>query len=227
MTLVIGIHLKEFVILAADTRVTHGFGDDEKEYTDEHNKIQDIGIGLMTGSGYTDLLDVVKDRVSNTVINNTDQIRDIITEERAAIERDEGMAADLKKYILDATGWMFSYTTIEDSQPVLRLAVMHPSFDHEWALVLANTATPIVPNDLPDDISSEIPRILNPYIKTLDEIPDYQANANHNVSMISVVMKKISQIAPSVSPSFHIGIHFLDGRKQISDIINAQEPDER
>lgn len=220
MTLIVGMNLCEFVILAADTRTVWISAGDIVLHKDDSLKFQDIGIGLMTGSGYTNLLDAVKNRVANTELTHTDQISKIIFEEREIIEKDALITPDLKRIILDQTGWMFSYRTQINNKTLLRLAVIHPSIDNELGLILANKAKTIMPSGVSENQANSFEEILNSSMQSLNELPNIQENIIHNVSIIKAVMKGVSDVSETVSSSFYVGIHFLDNNKQVLPMIS-------
>ena len=85
MSLVIAMHSNEFSIIAADKRTVFAIDAQIVHKNDDSEKIYKTGLGLITGCGYIELLDAVKHRIANTPITNTDQIVDIIINERKAI----------------------------------------------------------------------------------------------------------------------------------------------
>lgn len=82
MTIALGINFGDYVLLVADTRTIFGWPNHIVSYTDESKKIQKTSFGLITGAGRTNLLDSVKNRLAKQEITNTNQIFEIIKEER-------------------------------------------------------------------------------------------------------------------------------------------------
>src|SRR6186997_984924 len=109
MTICIGMFLGECALLVADTRIRFFHPEGLPEFYDDGNqKIQDIGIGLMTGAGYVPLLDGVKEELANTEISHTDMIIEIIKVCSEALEADPWASKRLDE-VRSMTGWLFTY----------------------------------------------------------------------------------------------------------------------
>jgi len=76
LTVCIGFHLHNYICIAADTRITYGY---PAIYTEDGKQnLVEMNIGLITGSGFSPLLDAVVDKVKQENITSTLQIEDIV-----------------------------------------------------------------------------------------------------------------------------------------------------
>jgi len=123
MTLLAGFNAQEYALLAADTRITYKipiFGDKSR---DGDHKIIHCHLGLFTGSGYSEAIDAVKNKLLSTAINHTDDLNNIINTE-AAPKLNELLKSHPD--IEDKTCFLFTYHTIIENKGTLRVALMHP-----------------------------------------------------------------------------------------------------
>ena len=132
MTLIAGMHLGEYVIVASDKKEVAQVNGIVVPLHEEANKIINTDMGLVTGSGYADLLTRVKNRIALNQICHTDEILNIIKKEREAIAQNLACFDEAAKKILFHTGWIFSYRTIIHDETRIRLAVYHPSIDEQY-----------------------------------------------------------------------------------------------
>lgn len=103
MTMIVGIHLGDYILVAADKRETYVVnGRVVSVISDKVNKLVNWGGGLVTGSGYVPLLSELKSKLSQVNITTTDQILDLAKDiSESSIEQPE--------YWRATTNWMFSY----------------------------------------------------------------------------------------------------------------------
>jgi len=219
MTIALGINFGDYVFLAADTRTTFGWVNHIVSYTDESEKIQKTSFGLITGAGRTNLLDSVKNRLAKQEITNTDQIFEIIKEERLNLL---GRLLITENNIA-LTGWVYSYITILNDAPKLRLDVVHPSLGEGLARWEENKAAIICPHEASKEEADEIIAILNEVIKPSTEFATVEESYRYHGQIIGALIRQIQPKYPSVSRCYQIGIHKLDGSMGISPIIKIDE----
>ncbi len=139
MTLLIGANLGSYTILAADTRVSwfHGL-----LHKDGNHKIAKCQFGLITGSGYVDALEAVKKELLKKTIEHTDQILGIINTTALPL-----LNQLLQNYPNDKskTCFLITYATQVENSEVLRLALLHPSW--EYKLAWGDKTTVVMPGD--------------------------------------------------------------------------------
>ena len=219
MTINIGINLAQYIILAADTRTVYGWPNKIIHHSDEHEKIQKTKIGLITGAGYTDLLDDVKKQIAEKDIEHTDQIIDIIRKCRENLSPAPAFFSILGTKWIEATSWLLTYMTPVDNSPTLRLALIHPQFNDEVALYKKNTCCVIMPAESTPEECDRITNLVHSQIKLLEDISMINENISYHVTLIREVIKVVSEKYKSVSRFFQIGIHTIDGKMGISAII--------
>lgn len=161
MTFLATINAKEYALIAADKMVVAKIDSASVPVRTDADKIIDTGIGLMTGSGYVTLLDEVKTAVSGTEITHTDQILDIIKEKRLRIRSDPHLPENWKADFLSNTGWPFTYYTVVDNRPTIRVAIYSPHIsDQNLALVEENKCNAFFPSDATTTIRESFMAIL-------------------------------------------------------------------
>lgn len=217
MTINIGINLGHYIILGADTRSVYCWGNKIIRHSDEHQKIQKTKIGLITGAGYTDLLDDVKRQIAEQDIEHTDQIIDIIRKCRENLSVRPFFPVLGSKWI-EGTSWLLTYMTVIHDSRVLRLALIHRQFDDKVAFCENNKSCVIMPADSTPEESEHVTSIVNSQVKPLEDLTRINENISYHVTLIRGVIKAVSENHKSVSRSFQIGAHTVDGRMGISGI---------
>jgi hypothetical protein len=129
VTLIVGLHLDSYILLAADTRVS-SYPNGQLHFRDDGDKIRFTSAGIITGAGLCDLLDPVKQRLEDEKISNTDRIIEIIREEREALEGWHWLEDERVAESLNITAWMLTYLNANSrdnpTEYNLRLAVTIP-----------------------------------------------------------------------------------------------------
>lgn len=222
MTLVLGFHLDQYVMLAADTRVTWFPPGCPMAYRDEQTKISRTSLGLITGAGLISLLDAVKSRLEFEHVFPSDRIVDIAREERQRFERDPRYRHDPRvAESLQTTGWLFTYFTAVDGSYRLRLAVCHPITDYKLALVNENAGFAMMPAGANADQAESVSRWLQKEIIPLAEIPDLQESIQHHALVAAAITRSVADEFDSVSRSFNIGVQTIAGHSGISPFIDG------
>jgi len=223
MTINIGINLGEYVILAADTRTNYMIGNDTIVYEDEHEKILKTKIGLITGSGYVSLLNDVKNELKRNEVEHTNEIVEIIKRNREKhinqSKTNPYIFGDIQKTLQESTCWLFTYITAIDNFPTLRLSLVHPQFNDVIALYEKNKTCVIMPMESSKDECERIGSKLNADIEQFEDTGKIHENIQDYIKILSSLIKLVSQKYESVSPSFQIGIHTLDGKTGISSVV--------
>ena len=183
--------------------------------SDDEEKIIDAGIGYITGSGCVELLDPVKYTIKGTKITHTDQILKIISEEKEYFSA-SAVFGDLTSEILGMTGWFFTYRTIIDNEPEIRIALCHPSLGRDIGLILKGNAKFIIPVGSREDPILRVSDLVKQHLKTTDVIPDPIKCLEYHIPILSEVYSFISETCETVSNSFNIGVIFKDGTMLLS-----------
>jgi hypothetical protein len=219
MTIALGINFGNYVLLAADTRTTfYNWAKQIIGYTDSSVKIQETSHGLITGAGRTDLLDAVKTRLEKE-ITNTDQIYEIIKEERLKSAKIPSITED----DIGLTGWIYSYRTILNDAPKLRLDAVHPSLGEGLARWEENKAAIICPYEAKKDEADEIAATVNGAIRPSTEFATIDESLQYHCQIVIKLIRQIQPKCPSVSRCCQMGIHILNGSMSISPIMKIDE----
>lgn len=216
MTINIGINLGDYVILAADTRSVCGLGDTIISHSDGHEKVQKSEMGLITGAGYADLLDDVKKQIAQENISHTDQIIHIIKKCRENLSIKSASSPIMVSKWIKTTSWLLTYTTSVHRSPVLRLALIQS--DDKIVCYDKNKSCVIMPSDSTHEEVERVASLVDGKIRPLHELAIRDENVSYHVALIRAVIKGVSQNHESVSQSFQIGIHTIDGKMGISGI---------
>ena len=229
MTIALGINFGTYVFLAADTRVS--FYDTNRRlvgYNDDHEKICNTSIGLITGAGSVELLRLVNNRLAHIrEISSTDLLLDIVSEARARFRaRYSHMSRKYVEETIEKTGWIFSYVTFAEGTfdagtPVLRLGVIHPSGNILGQRHLRDNCPYVIyPAEARDEDAEAIGKALGAQIKPSEQFKTIRESIQCNGLEIAALIQDISPNFPSISPYCQIGAHTLDGRRGISKVVN-------
>lgn len=221
MTIAIGINLGLYAILAADTRTTyHKLG--MPFYDDNSSKVQKTTMGLITGAGFCSVLDSVKSRLETEQIINTDSVLSIIKEESKKTQQTWQTHPQIHSW-MEQTGWIFSYTTLLNNQPLLRLGIFHPSISKdEFGIYEVGKPAIIFPVELDREKVEAIYDPILQKIKIPADSSELQSSVERNTAVIAAVINALQPHCPSISRRFQVGIH-SGGQLGISDLTDIQE----
>ena len=105
MTMIVALHLKAFVLVAADMRETYLVnGEVVSVLSDEIQKLVEWSGGIATGNGYVPLLNDFKRKLSESHITSTDEIAEI------ARSCSHNLPASQSAW-KQSTNWLFTYIT--------------------------------------------------------------------------------------------------------------------
>jgi hypothetical protein len=223
MTFLATIHAKEYALIAADKMEVAKIGSGFVCVSTDVDKIIDTEIGLMTGSGYTALLDEVKSAVSESEIKHTDQILAIIKDRRLKILRNSCLPENQKSDFLDNTGWLFTYFTVVDAKPTIRVAIYSPHVSDQYlGIVEESKCSAFFPSDSTATIRESFMASLKNEMVTSDGAGSFQDTLSINSRLILRLMKEMSRISSFVTESCDIGLVLLDGTTLIARNVNIQ-----
>lgn len=221
MTIAIGINLGLYAILAADTRTTYSrFG--QTFYDDDSSKVQKTTMGLITGAGFGPLLDNVKRKLAIEQVTNTERVLNIIKQETGKTLNAWRMNPQIESWIRQ-TGWIFSYITQESNEPILRVAIFHPSLNEEMYLTYEVGKPEIIfPVELEPGTADAIYDSILQGIKLPTDSSEIQSSIEQNSRVIVALIRALQPHCPSISRRFQVGIH-SGGQVGISDLIDIQD----
>lgn len=222
MSLIAGLHLGNFALIAADKREMSIHGDLLVPAHDEAEKIINAGLGYVTGSGIVELLHPVKDALTNTEITHTDQILAIIAKERGRFRTAHSTDSEWAEEQIKKTGWLFTYMTEADGQAMVRVAMVHGAWNGDAIrLLYKGAAKVLVPIDGTAEETQRLSDILAQNLKTTDELTDFSESIGYHIPLLQEVFKYSSEICGSVSEIFHVAVHTNDGKMLVSKEISA------
>ena len=234
MTIAMGINFGTYVLLAADTRVALSNGDRSTTpyYKDDYVKIHETTMGLITGVGIRKLLSQVEGRLQKEKVTDTDQILNIIKEEKLHYQRlfsetNEQYIERIKQEI-ELTSWIFSYGTGGNRNPKLKLGIIHPTVGDDLVICQENVPTVIWPFGVTEEIATSISDVLKRNIKPFNQFGTFSERTlsesiGYNSTIIAAMMRTMHLEFPSISPSFRIGVHTLYGSMGISSIMKETD----
>lgn len=210
MTLLIGANLKEYAIIAADTRISWFNGLFHK---DQDHKIALCEFGLITGSGYVDALDSVKKELLKKTISHTDEIYEIVNQyARPLIEQLEKDYPNSQHN----TCFLITYATLVENKKTLRLAILHPEWNYKLGFY-EKSAVVMPSGSLEESIrkySTFLDERLVDFPKDVDDDKFTEAffeNFFTNIHPIAQCFHEISQISKFVSNDIDYAVTLLNG----------------
>lgn len=223
MTLLATIHLDDYAIIASDKKEVVKINGLIVPSHEEAEKIVITDIGLITGSGYVELLNAVKKRVSSEEINHTDKIMEIIKGERDKIKQSTFYDDEQLNELINYSGWLFSYFTITENTQCLRIALYHPTVDeNHFCIIRENSCKVIYPSDVDPANIAQYSDYFSANIGTLEKIPDINQNLSYNIKLILLLIDEISRISSTVSKTCDIGVVFRKGEMLLAKNVSIE-----
>jgi len=217
MTIALGINFGDYVLLAADTRVTYQFWGAKIGYRDDREKIQKTSMGIITGAGSVDLLDAVKDRLAEKQIVNSDEVFEAVKEERLRLLN----LGIINQDFVSMTGWLFSYMTVVDDKPKLRLDLVHPSLAEGSVRWEENKLAIIFPIEIEKNQADGIANELNELVKPSSKFSSINESFQYHCAIARELIKLIQPDCPSVSRFYQFGVHTIHNQVEISKIFSV------
>lgn len=221
MTIAIGINLGLYAILAADTRETverlgSPFFDDNK------SKVHKTTMGLIAGAGLVQLLDAVNAQLASETITSTERISAIVAEEGERVRRQFAKYSKLD-WALANTGWIFSYITVLDGNPTLRLGIIHPSIENgRCTLYPIGEPAVIFPVELDKEAVEGLWETFIGRIHVPADDTEVQKSIEQNLKLIARLVFLLQPHCISISRRLQVGIH-MDSQAKISEMIDIKD----
>ncbi|WP_415721710.1 hypothetical protein [Photobacterium ganghwense] len=206
MTMIVGIHLGDYVIIAADRReVFIDGGKVSSVISDEVDKFVKWNGGIITGCGYVPLLSELKKHLKHTEITSTNQI--VALTKR--VVSDLPINASIWR---QQTHWMFSYISGSEVGPQCRLGYIRSEVPDEIHLLYTMRAT--IWAKLPD-IEQRIDT-LNAALKPLSRTYDFEENVAYHLGLLKELFLYASTVDETVSKDFNYYIQAYNGDERLS-----------
>ena len=211
MTILVAINLGDCAIVVADKQESYMHGDTVLWSHNKAQKIVETNIGLITGSGWVDLLTPVKTAIANASIDHTDKALSLIQNERNKFLSNPFLPHHHKSDILSTTGWIMTYRTLVQDDCRMRVVLFHPSINEEKFVVVGeNTSEIIFPKGTSQETMDECFDLLPTDLGSQDGI-DLQDRLNKYVRLSLEIVDRVSKATTSVSRECDIGLAMLDG----------------
>lgn len=219
MTIALGVNFGSYIILAADTRTTWYPNDGSPFYQDDSEKIQKTKFGLITGSGWTDKIDLVKKSFAESLPKDTNEMLSLIREALGKYkDRCGGLIPNLK------TRWIFSYQTIKNDEQILRLAVYDPHEEDDIAFTNETCAPLIIfPAETNEEEANALRSAFSELLKPFEDFKNIDKSIQYNIELIARFFHLIHPRYESMSSLFQVGIH-KHGYVAISQIVDLTKP---
>ena len=178
MTLLVGMNLGTYALLAADTRVSY-YPNGVFHYVDLREKIRPTSMGLITATGFTGFLDPVNKLLNNQPIESSEDIVDIVREVKADVTTKPWMSDPRVVDAIEASSWMFTYRTPDPDNPhalLLRLAQLGAHTGWRLALGLRGYGCMNRPVGAPESLLTEQCDLANRTTCPLDSMDGFADN---------------------------------------------------
>ena len=229
VTLVVGMNLGTYALLAADTRVSY-YPNGVFQYLDMREKIQPTSMGLITATGFTGFLDPVEKLLLSRPIESSEDIVDVVAEVKADVVARPWMSDPRVVEGIEASSWLFTYRTPDIENPrahLLRLAQLGAHTGWRLALGLCGYGCMNRPVGAPNSLLAEQCELANQTIRPLDSLDNFADNFRQHYRTCLNIFRAVSEKCATVSPTFQIGLTFVSGGSCTTGVIDANSPPER
>lgn len=220
MTLIAGVNVGLYAVVAADSRETFYFEGQEPVFKDDCEKVRTTPLGLGAGSGISTL---VQRAIENLSALSPELLYDdeevggyfygFLTSSRE-VNAPYVTDARLKAH-LDRAGWIL--TRRENRQLIVRRH--HP--DREQCrpeYFPAGTPCVLLPHDVPSNLSMAHEMTLLRRLVPCKKDRDIERSMSINLKAIAQFFDAIRAMSVGVGPAIQIGFHFHDGTTDILPI---------
>ena len=224
MTLIVGFNFGSYALIGADARVSY-YPDGQLQFRDDNEKIRETSLGLITGAGFANLLDLVKVRLLRQTASNTDEIISIIKEERERLKQAPWWGEKRIQEALQTTAWMFTYygtgqsSADNPTEMHLRLAITVPQEGYKLALVTPGQSWLLAPTGTTDQQFSEWREFLVESQKPLNRGEPALEHLAHHSKVVAELMRRVAAVNDGVCETFQLGVHLFGGGLGLSSLI--------
>ena len=206
MTIAFGYSFGDYAVLGADTRTTYASPLMEF-YDDNSQKVQRTSMGIITGAGFCPLLDSVKRRLATETVLSTDRIIAIVREERDAVRSTWSRYQKIGEWI-NQTGWIFTYNTQNEGQPLLRLAILHPRLGEDIDIYQPRQPAVIWPVEVGRELSESLSGVMRDRLGRVTDTQDLQNGIGAVSAVLGLFVTTLQPMCRSISSRFQVGAHY-------------------
>jgi hypothetical protein len=128
------------------------------------------------------------------------------------------------------TSWLATYLSktlrpdgsIDPASMNMRVCLFHPQFNYQTYQARPNKCIPAFSMNCDEGFQLEITGLINRAIKTRDEIPDFGDHLTYHVALTKEIMKGVSEVDATVTPTFQVAVHTMQLTSGISEIISDE-----
>lgn len=222
MTILIGIHAYDSVMLLADTRVTLGHRG-SNDFEDGHQKIKTTSTGLFGTFGWTSFTGRIEDILGGSTIENAAAIRRAFDDAREELLFEYGwqgrfVFADEN---IRLSGCLFTWLGELNGERHIRLGMLHGSWIDDtkpgtYGLLQPGRAELWV-NDF--DLLTILKNELNAY---MDRFSENELKKDQLVDLGASMILRASTEVRGVSPEFFFGVHTIDNDHSVVGPVNCE-----
>jgi hypothetical protein len=226
MTLIVGMHLGSYVLLAADTRVTY-YSNEIRMFRDDFTKIRRTSMGLVSGAGIVELLDPVQDRLKAETIAIIDRIVEIVQEQLTVVKKEPWAGHPRNADAIEHTGWMCTFIGSDNSRDPpthpLRLGVVGAKETLIQSIPF-NDVFLLTPTGTTPEQWTAWYRFAKDNLQPLAdkaEVADIARNIAHHARVARDLMERVSLANDGVAKTLQLGVHIYPFLTGTTGIIQA------
>jgi len=208
--------------------VTYALGA-SKIHDDAQSKVMKWSAGLITAAGLVQLIDAVNSRLEQEQVIDTNDILAAIKEERDELRANGALVASKQEIegFIQETGWILSYVTQQEGEPVMRLGVLHPQLEletnGELALYVPGEVAMIMPVEASESEATRYHELLKSLLKPIEEIENTDAHYSYHRLLCGAIVEQAASQFESVSTAMQLGVHTITGQIDTTDLITVPE----
>jgi hypothetical protein len=218
MTLVLAWNLHDFVLVAADTRVTWHHQDGTIEEDDTQQKIFEVPLGLVAGSGITLLLNpllaVVSSARRREVARLPRLLREAETEARKSLPAHDPSAAAYAQ----RTGVFVASGARE-----LSLSLYHSEDNYEPIEVRRGLPGSLLPIDVRADATADFEQEIATRGRNLTRFRSVDDSLDYHMALVAWYFHKVQSVSQVLSPTIQFGMLLRGGETGVSEILQLAD----
>lgn len=204
MTMLIGIHAGDSVWLAADKRAVYKEGDEViSVVSDEIVKLVEWSGGYITGHGYVDLIDKLKEKISSTNVNSTTQI----------LEMTNYLSDELKglpSSYINQTRWVITFCSGTEEVITPKIGYIEPSSAN---VNMLSEGSCLVWLNIPTDAMQMLQSETKKHIRRVDSFDDFSEVVTHYRSLFQQLFALGSSLDETACSNFEFSVVLSDGTR--------------
>jgi hypothetical protein len=220
MTAIIGVNLVEYVIIAADVRVTT-FGPGGIVFQDAAQKIRKTPVGLSAAAGCADLIENVWAGMGNLNTFCPREISDLINQEADKLKARTDISPREATRAINSTVWMFTGKSDRAGSISMHLDLHAPR--GTMKTVDANRVFAQIPGAMPLEQTKKLLDLVSDKVIPLSRLKDLRRNFEYHFDFLGDFIKDVSKRTTVVSRKYQVGVHHISSGTGISRVAEVGE----